>query len=85
VRWPSAPLVNVPRVLPHPSGLAPRILNFDVWAWHVIEALKRESVRSPSERLDSLIAELESLAPDRPRAQGPDYLGFSVPLRLRAA
>jgi hypothetical protein len=52
-----------------------------VWAWHVIEALKRESVRSPSERLDSLIAELESLAPDRPRAQGPDYLGFSVPLR----
>jgi hypothetical protein len=59
---------------------------FDVWAWHVIEALKRESVRSPSERLDSLIAELESLAPDRPRAQGPDYLGFSVPpCALRAA
>jgi hypothetical protein len=86
VCWPSAPLVNVPRVLLHPSGLAPRILNFDVWAWHVIEALKRESVRSPSERLDSLIAELESLAPDRPRAQGPDYLGFSVPpAALRAA
>jgi hypothetical protein len=69
----------------HPNGLAPRILNFDVWAWHVIEALKRESVRNPSERLDSLIVELESLAPDRPRPQGPDYLGFSVPLRLRAA
>jgi transcriptional regulator with XRE-family HTH domain len=44
--------VNVPRVLLHPNGLAPRILNFDVWAWHIIEALKRESVRNPSERLD---------------------------------
>ena len=77
--------MNVPRVLMHPNGLAPRILNFDVWAWHIIEALKRESVRNPSERLDSLIVELESLAPDRPRPQGPDYLGFSVPLRLRAA
>jgi hypothetical protein len=77
--------VNVPRVLLHPNGLAPRILNFDVWAWHIIEALKRESVRNPSERLDSLIVELESLAPDRPRPQGPDYLGLSVPLRLRAA
>jgi transcriptional regulator with XRE-family HTH domain len=78
------PPVNVPRVLLHPNGVVPRILNFDVWAWHVIEALKRESVRNPSERLDSLIAELESLAPDRPRPQGPEYLGFSVPLRLRA-
>jgi hypothetical protein len=57
---------------------------FDVWAWHVIEALKRESVRDPSERLDSLIAELESPALDRPRPQGPEYLGFCVPLRLRA-
>jgi MmyB-like transcription regulator ligand binding domain len=52
------PPVNVPRVLLHPNGLAPRILNVDVWAWHVIEALKRESARNPSERLDSLIAEL---------------------------
>jgi transcriptional regulator with XRE-family HTH domain len=77
-----APPISVPRLLLHPRGLAPRILNLDVWAWHVIDALNREATWNPNERLDALVAELQGFVPDRPRAPRPDYLGFAVPLRL---
>jgi transcriptional regulator with XRE-family HTH domain len=76
--------ISIPRVLLHPKGLAPRIINLDVWAWHVIDALRRNATRDPDERSETLAAELEHLVPDRPRAEAPDYLGPAVPLRLRS-
>src|SRR4029079_3142876 len=76
--------VSVPRVLLHPQGLAPRIINLDEWAWHVIDRLRQEVLNIPNGRLDALVNELEALVPDRPRQPGPDYLGFAVPLRLRS-
>jgi transcriptional regulator with XRE-family HTH domain len=79
-----APPVNVPRVLLHPQGMAPRIINLDEWAWHVIDRLHQEVLNNPNDRLDALVNELEALVPDRPRQPGPDYLGFAVPLRLRS-
>ncbi len=78
------PPVSIPRVLLHPQGMAPRIVNLDDWAWHVINVLRRESLRTPNERFDALVAELEELVPERPRHPGPDHLGFAVPLRLRS-
>lgn len=77
------PPVSVPRVLLHPHGLAPRIVNLDEWAWHVIDRLHAETARNPHDRLQRLVAELTELVPDRPRQPAPDYLGFAVPLRLR--
>jgi transcriptional regulator with XRE-family HTH domain len=77
--------VNVARMLLHPQGMAPRIANFDGWAWHVIDRLHQEMARNPSGRLNDLITELEELVPNRPRQPGPDYLGFAVPLRLRSS
>jgi transcriptional regulator with XRE-family HTH domain len=75
--------VNIARVLLHPRGLAPQIVNLDEWAWHVIDGLHDESVRNSNRALTELVAELEDMVPDRPRQAGPDYLGFAVPLRLR--
>jgi MmyB-like transcription regulator ligand binding domain len=75
--------VNVPRVFLDPGGMAPRIINLELWSWHVIEAIRREAIRNGNEKLTVLVEELESLAPDRPKAAAPDYLGFAVPLRLR--
>ncbi|WP_436758268.1 helix-turn-helix domain-containing protein [Streptosporangium sp. V21-05] len=77
------PPVNVPRLLLDPQGMAPRIVNLDVWAWHVIDHLRREAARNPDDRLEALVTELTRLVPDRPRQPGPDHLGFAVPLRLR--
>jgi transcriptional regulator with XRE-family HTH domain len=77
--------VSVPRLLLHPDGLAPRIVNLDEWAWHVVDRLHTEAVRNPHDRLQVLVAELTELVPGRPRHLAPDHLGFAVPLRLRTA
>jgi transcriptional regulator with XRE-family HTH domain len=78
------PPVNVARLLLHPHGMAPRIVNLDHWAWHVIDALRQEAMRNPTDRLQALVTELEDLVPERPRHLGPDHLGFAVPLRRAA-
>ncbi|MFI2764192.1 helix-turn-helix domain-containing protein [Streptomyces echinatus] len=78
-----APPVSVPRLLLHPEGLAPRIVNLREWAWHIVDRVRAESVRNPDERLARLAADLTALAPRRP-GDSPDHLGFAVPLRLRA-
>ena len=75
--------VNIPRLLLDPAGLAPRIVNLDQWAWHVIDALTREAALNPDAAADALIEELIAVVPPRPPA-GPDHLGFAVPLRLRS-
>jgi transcriptional regulator with XRE-family HTH domain len=77
-----SPPVSVPRVLLDPHGLAPRILNLDEWAWHVIDALRHQASRNPSRRIETLAGELEALLP-APRHVDPDHIGFAVPLRLR--
>jgi transcriptional regulator with XRE-family HTH domain len=80
-----APPVSVPRVLLHPQGLAPRIVNLDEWAWHIIDRVQDEGRRNPSDRLQRLAEELVDLAPPRPRRLAPDHLGFAVPLHLRTS
>ncbi|WP_326633459.1 helix-turn-helix domain-containing protein [Nonomuraea fuscirosea] len=77
------PPANVPRLLLDPQGMAPRIINLDVWAWHVIDHIRQEAARNPDDRLEALVAELRKLVPERPQQPGPDHLGFAVPLRLR--
>ena len=76
------PPVSIPRLLLHPKGMAPRIVNLGTWAWHVIEALSREEERHPSERREALITELEAIVPKRPPASSSEYVGLAVPLRL---
>ncbi|MFG3704711.1 helix-turn-helix domain-containing protein [Micromonospora sp. NPDC047670] len=76
---------SVPRILLHPRGLAPRIVNLDEWAWHIIDSVQAKSLRNPNDRLRRLAAELVDLAPPRPRQLPPHHLGFAVPLRLRTS
>ncbi len=75
------PPVNVLRLALHPEGMAPRVVNLAEWGQHIVESLRDRSLRSPDERLEALVHELEGYLPAaRP---GPDHLGFAVPLRLR--
>jgi transcriptional regulator with XRE-family HTH domain len=78
-----APPLNVARLFLHPDGIAPRIVNFDEWAHHVLNGFRDHARRDPGERLEALVAELEELIGGRPPPLGPDYVGFAVPLRLR--
>ncbi|MCW2919210.1 MAG: putative HTH-type transcriptional regulator [Actinomycetia bacterium] len=77
------PPANVYRLALHPKGIAPRIVNFDEWARHILERLHAEILRNPDDRLADLHAELEEYVPVRPLA--PGHLGFAVPLQLRSA
>jgi hypothetical protein len=40
--------VNTRRIALHPEGLAARIANFDAWAPHVTESLRRELTTTPT-------------------------------------
>jgi transcriptional regulator with XRE-family HTH domain len=75
------PPLNTRRLALHPAGMAPRVLNFDQWAPHVTDSLRRECARNPDSALEALLAELEGYAPRVP--SGPDHIGFAVPLQLR--
>jgi transcriptional regulator with XRE-family HTH domain len=77
------PRTNLGRVLLHPEGLGPRIINMHEWGRHVIDGLRRKSLRNPHVSLDRLIDELEGYVPARSREPSPLHLGFAVPLRLR--
>jgi len=75
------PPVNVLRLALHPDGMGGRVVNLAEWGRHIVESLRGKALRSPDDRLDDLIAELEDYVPAL--APGPDHLGFAVPLRLR--
>ena len=75
-----APPINVLRLALHPDGLARRVDNLPEWGRHIIESLRAQGLRSPDDRLDRFIAELEGYVPPPPN--GPDHIGFAVPLRL---
>ena len=76
-----APPVNVLRLTLHPDGVARRVLNLPEWGRHIIENLRARSLRSPDQRLDAFVDELEGYVPAL--APGPDHVGFAVPLRLQ--
>jgi transcriptional regulator with XRE-family HTH domain len=74
------PPVNVYRLALHPQGIAPRIVNFGQWAYHVVDRLQQESLRNPSDRLSALHRELSGYVPQR--FVPADHLGFAVPVQL---
>lgn len=78
------PPVNALRLALHPRGMAPRVVNLDDWARHILERPRQEHARSADVRHQALLAELQGYLPTVP---GPDsdYLGFAVPLRLRTS
>ncbi|GHF00715.1 XRE family transcriptional regulator [Amycolatopsis deserti] len=78
------PPVNVLRLALHPRGMAPRIVNFDDWARHVLERPRQEQAKAPHPRHAELLAELESYLPGPPNLDA-DHLGFAVPLVLRTS
>jgi transcriptional regulator with XRE-family HTH domain len=76
------PPLNLARVLLHPGALGPRVINMNEWGRHVIEGLRRKSLRHRNAGLDELIHELEGYVVDQAPAVPSPPQGFAVPLRL---
>ena len=77
------PPINLPRLLLHPEGAAPRVANLAQWGRHVVEALRARARRSPDPALDLLVDELAGYPAPEDVDSRPELLGFAVPLRLR--
>ena len=71
--------VNVIRLSLHPDGLAPKIVNFDEYASHILERLRRLTANHPSPELDALLDEFGHLAPAPHRH---DTFGLALPIEL---
>ena len=77
-------LPNVMRVSLHPDGLAPRVLDFEVTAGHLISRLKRQVALTGDELLAELVAELltyPGVPAEEPLTDPP---GVVLPVRIRS-
>jgi transcriptional regulator with XRE-family HTH domain len=77
--------VNAIRLVLHPDGLGPRILNFEEWREHVATVLRQQIAARPDARLQALLAEV--VAYPTPEAAAPASLldgadRFATPLRV---
>jgi transcriptional regulator with XRE-family HTH domain len=52
------PPINAVRLLMHPHGMAPRILNLPEWRWHVVTVLRQQTRARPDARLEALLEEV---------------------------
>jgi transcriptional regulator with XRE-family HTH domain len=60
------PPVNAIRLMLHPRGMAPRIVNFAEWRWHIITVLRQQSEARADPGVQALLAEIMGY----PRAPG---------------
>lgn len=78
-----APL-NAARLILHPRGMAPRILNYAAWRAHTVAVLREQLHASPDATIEALLAEVKSYpAPAPARATVPDASHrFATPLQV---
>jgi transcriptional regulator with XRE-family HTH domain len=79
------PPVNAMRLLLHPAGMGPRILNYTAWRAHSLGLLRRQIDASADPVLRSLVAEVAAYpVPDGqdPQAQFDDCDLLATPLRV---
>ena len=75
------PPINVIRLSLHPGGLAPRVVNFEEYAAHVLNRAERVLAHHHNHRLHDLLVEFEHLRqPPSKRTKQP---GILLPLELR--
>jgi transcriptional regulator with XRE-family HTH domain len=78
--------VNVLRLTLHPGGLAPRLLNLDEWADHLLARLRRELELTADPRLEALLREAETLhkpASRARRSEPADSHALAIPFRIQ--
>ena len=79
------PPINVLRATLHPDGLAPRVVNFEQWASHLVTRLDRQVLLSGDDQAAALLDELRGYPNVPQRTTFPEIEGAEkvfVPLRL---
>jgi transcriptional regulator with XRE-family HTH domain len=77
--------INAVRLLMHPHGMAPRILNIDEWRWHVVTVLRQQIHSRPDVKIEALLDEVITWAQQRGAALEavPDgSQNLAIPIRI---
>jgi transcriptional regulator with XRE-family HTH domain len=79
------PPVNAVRLILHPRGMGPRILNFSEWRGHTIALLRRQIETRPDPQIQALLSEV--MAYPAPGAGNPadgadDSRRYAMPLKI---
>jgi transcriptional regulator with XRE-family HTH domain len=77
--------ISAVRLLLHPLGIGPRIVNYDDWREHTVSVLKQQIQTRPEPSIEALLVEIGSYsAPSGPRtpatADGPGC--YAMPLQI---
>lgn len=54
--------INAVRLLMHPHGIAPRIVNLAEWRWHVLSVLRQQIQSRPDPKIEALLEEVTGYA-----------------------
>jgi transcriptional regulator with XRE-family HTH domain len=76
------PPLNVLRVVLHPEGLGPRVVNMAAFSGHVLGRLRRQAALTGESRLLALIAQLSAYPGVVVTEPASEHLGVVVPLVL---
>jgi transcriptional regulator with XRE-family HTH domain len=82
------PPVNAIRLMLHPAGLAPRIVNFSDWRGYIVSVLRQQVEASADAAIESLLAEILAYpAPDHGAAADMNkaWQRFATPLEIATA
>ena len=71
LEWP----INIARLSLHPDGLAPRIVNLDVFAGQLLRHMRHTLAATHDEALANVIDECAAYAPDDARVRATDHGG----------
>jgi len=78
-----SPQLNVFRVTLHPSGLRPRIVNFEEYAAHMLERLQQQVIASADPTLAELLEEMRGYVGELPPSIHVPTAQVLLPMRLR--
>jgi MmyB-like transcription regulator ligand binding domain len=70
------------RLLMHPHGIAPRIVNLAEWRWHVITALRQQIQSRPDPVIEALLEEVSGYAGPKGPVVVDGSQQLAVPIKI---
>ena len=74
--------INAVRLLMHPHGIAPRIVNLPEWRWHVITALRQQIQSRPDPKIEALLEEVSAYAGPKEPVIVDGSQRLAVPIKI---
>ncbi len=74
--------INAVRLLMHPHGIAPRIVNLAEWRWHVLTVLRQQIQSRPDPVIEALLEEVSGYAGPKGPVVPDGSQQLAVPIKI---